>query len=367
MIISHFYLLIISFIPFTNALVNVYNCTIDSNLDIAEGDYTNCEVGATPGKCTYRSAIAYCNEHMIDGIPHGCNIYFPNGQTIILNETYGELTIWRNVGLLALIGNGCTVTSSNYSGIRFLNLYDPVSAVGTLALHISDMTISHFGNGTVFGGAIRMYDTEGSVFQNVTFSNNRAGIGGALYMSRNRNVTFEDVSFLNNIGIGDAGGLMLNAINNYVLFQRCLFSGNEAQGNNDDENPGRGGALFLDSRNDDVIVKNCVFEYNQALRGASVCTNDENLRFRSSGTTFQHNIAFLHSGGIYSIYDNTDMTLVNSTFFNNTASDGAGVGIFRYFNILTCILTSKRCVLCHQDTSVVWKRWFQCSRLLLSR
>jgi predicted outer membrane repeat protein len=177
----------------------------------------------------------------------------------------------------------------------------------------------------VKGGAIMMRDTRGTSFRNVTFARNHAGSGGAISMDRNQNTTFVDVTFIDNEAAGDAGAIELSRNNANVEFRRCKFLHNFADGSNSDENPGRGGSVFLDTSNEDILVVDCLFEYNIAIRGASLCANDRNVRVSFVRTVFQHNVAELHSGGVYSIYDNADMTFSNSTFFNNSASDGPAV------------------------------------------
>lgn len=312
---------------------NVYNCTIDSVWDNVTTNYLQCEPGAASGQCTFRNAIAFCNEYLDNFILHKCHITFPLGQTIVLNETLGSLFFWRAVGTLVLEGNGCTVTTPLYSGMQFLSMLDPLSIAGQLDFHLSNIYIAHFGNDTVSGGAIQMRDTKGSSFRNVTFANNHAGSGGALSMERNNNVTFVDVSFINNFASGDGGAIQLSRNNADFEFRRCNFIGNFADGSNNDENPGRGGSVFLDASNQDITVVDCLFEYNGAQRGASLCLNDRNVRVSFITTIFRHNQASLHSGGVYAIYDNTDMSFLNSTFFNNSAGDGPGVRAFLYCTI----------------------------------
>ena len=310
-------------------LNNVFNCTIDSVFDEGVTNSSQCEPDGSLGRCTFRNAIAFCNDHLDNFIAHKCNVIFPSGgQTIVLNETFGELIIWRAVGTLVLEGNGCAVTTSLYSGMRFLAMFDPLSVAGQLDFHLMDLHISHFGNDTVIGGAMRIRDTKGSSFRNVTFARNHAESGGALSMERNQNMTFIDVTFIGNSGSGDGGGIELSRNNNDFEFRRCLFVNNVATGSNSDENPGRGGGLFLDTSNEDIRLVDCLLEYNTALRGASLCVNDRNVRVSFLRTTFQHNVAELHSGGVYAIYDNTDMTFANSSFVNNSASDGPAVSNF---------------------------------------
>ena len=280
-------------------LNRVYNCTIDSVLDNSDVDYLQCDPEGTPGHCNFRNAIAFCNEHLDNFVAHTCNINFPNSQTIVLNETFGELIIWRAVGTLVLEGNGCVVTTPLYSGMRFLTVFDPVSVAGQLDFHMSDMYIDHFGNDTVRGGAIQIRDTKSSIFRNVTFARCHAGSGGALNMERNDNVTFVDVIFMDNVATGDGGAINLARSNRDYEFNRCQFIRNIADGTNDNENPGRGGAIFMDTSNQDILMVDCLFEFNLALRGASLCLNDRNVRISFHSTLFRHNVAGLHSGGVY--------------------------------------------------------------------
>ena len=294
-------------------------------LDQEPADATQCEAGANPGKCSLRNAIALCNEALNNLSPRTCTIDFPIGKTFIVNDTLGEMIMRRAVGSLFLNGNGCSVTTPLYSGLRFLTIFDPVSIVGSLDFYMSNIHLSHFGNDTVNGGALLMRDTQSSTLRNVTFANNHAAAGAAVTMERNSAAIFENVIFIDNLARGDGGAIQLSRNNDNIVFRKCTFIGNIAEGLNRDENPGRGGGLFIDVSNAGILIVDSLFEFNYGLRGASVCVNDRNIRVTFLRVLFQHNVASIHSGAVYTIFDNTDMTFADSTFFNNSAADGPAI------------------------------------------
>jgi len=109
-------------------------------------------------------------------------------------------------------------------------------------------------------------------------------------------------------------GILCNASNPTI--KNCILRDNSAT---------YGGGLYI-YNNSNVTVVNCSFTSNWAQRGAGV-NNDESI-LEAIDCLFNRNVAGSYYGGLYSGYENSQVTLRRCIFRENTAFYGAGaVGV----------------------------------------
>ncbi len=227
-------------------------------------------------------------------------------------------------------------------------------------VHIDNSTINVentiFRNNTaVFGGSIYALWSTVTV-ENTTFTNNSArGNGGAVYAMRST-VTVENTTFTSNSA---DGGAAVSADSSTVTVEYTTFTSNSAVD---------GGAVYADSST--VAVDNTTFTSNSAvLGGGAVCAGYgstvtvEYTTFTSNSawnggavhaehsstvtveyTSFTSNSAW--NGGAVSAEDDNTVAIVtieNTTFADNTASNDAGgaIQVIGCLNITMDMVTFK--------------------------
>lgn len=187
-----------------------------------------------------------------------------------------------------------------------------LSTGGADNVTIKDITIKDFAHTTNQGGAIIVWSSQadGWVFQNVTFESNTARDGG--------------------------GALAFHSIGD-ITFTDCTFKDNSTTGTDTDDD---GGALELGQNNAvDVVIDGCIFYSNSSANEAGA------LKLQTDGTVSIINSLFYENscadyGGALTGW-NTDATINNCTFADNTGSVTGGVvcnaGSSHTFTIKNCI------------------------------
>lgn len=211
---------------------------------------------------------------------------------------------------------------------------------GNADLTIADVVIT--GNyAELYGGAVNLFDTDGTVtirdsvisnnvagggggglysdgdaalslnLINVEITGNTASDGGGLYLS-DTDTSISDSTINGNIAYtGDAGGVTSNR--GSLTISNSSISGNTA---GDD-----GGGLWL-SGGPFTIVNSTISDNTAGSDGGGLYLDDSYYSSTISNTTIDGNTAGGDGGGI-SFEDGT-FSMVNSTISGNTAGDGGG-------------------------------------------
>lgn len=183
------------------------------------------------------------------------------------------------------------------------------------------------------GGAI-YNDTDGSAsISNVTFQGNSATWGGAI-QNYYATATVIDSTFSNN-GESTVGGAIYSRESTLEV-TGSAFNGNQSSCG--------GGAIA--KQNGTLAVGSSTFHNNVATAsdgpacsgGAGILNSGDALTVADS--TFSGNTASVGGGGIYNVTSGT-VTIINSTFNNNTATDSAdGGGAIAHINGTMTIIDS---------------------------
>lgn len=207
---------------------------------------------------------------------------------------------------------------------------------------------------TQHGGAIMLTNSSLSM-DGATFNNNRSGnFGGAISLLGNANATLGSSTFTNNRAEGNDGGAIYceNSTmtlaggwfeKNYALYLGgavmkrgggSLKMTNSPTFCNNDAN--QGGGLFVD--NAGVEVGGAEFYSNNAREsGGAVYLNNSWVNLENGKV--HDNTANWFGGGIHFSGDNNyEVTLTNSSIYNNKAAMGGGIGLNGYMtaNINGC-------------------------------
>lgn len=244
-------------------------------------------------------------------------------------DNFGSLTL-DGVTLSQSVSNGSpienigtlTITDSTFSDNGLTGNTESEGGVinnqgGTVTIQDSTFNNNIINGSVGTGGAISA--SSGTVtIADSTFANNRALSGGALYLGTSASAAIEGSTFSANIG---ATGGAIESNGTALTVESTLFSGNQAV-------IGAGGAIFLYNGLFNTI-SNSEFINNHAVgetsSGGGLSCLAAGLSI--SGTTFAYNQALNdsatvnHGGGVHST---CTISVVNSTFTGNRASDGGG-------------------------------------------
>jgi predicted outer membrane repeat protein len=259
-------------------------------------------------------------------------------------------------------GTGHVIELNGHDYHRFFRL-----SLDTSDLTVSNLKISHCGGeGGGSGGAVIVNTTLGSFTAlNVNFSDNSAGDGGAI--SSSGDVTITNGQFANNHSTGNGGAIQKGGdslILTNVLFTNnsaddsggaiyssglsqfeattitnCVFALNKANSSNS----GHGGGAIYSNATDSpdlapFLVDNSIFVSNEApnaLGGAIVNALSAHMEWIDPNLPFAGGITkslFLlnKAGGSGNdglggaIYNQGEMTILDSTFYQNQSTNSAG-------------------------------------------
>ena len=187
--------------------------------------------------------------------------------------------------------------------------------------------VAFLNNSAFMGGGMLEIFSAGTTLNNVTFSNNTATYGGGLANDRVNELattTLSHVSFNEN-SAAQGGGMYNNNNASTTILRNVSFRGNSAD---------YGGGVS--SRHSALALSNVSFSGNSAanlgggiyhsyapLRGNSVANVDGGIETLTLiNTSFSGNSTSGMGGGIYSSY--SDVTVINTIFWNNQDDSGAG-------------------------------------------
>lgn len=263
----------------------------------------------------------------------------------------------------------CSITNSK--------VYNNTANMGA-SFYISDtyralFTMSNcegYGNTANWGGVVQLGSFVTTLkIEDSEFHNNSAGLGGVSYSGGDSvNFFVEKSNFFNNVSTanGSKGGAIYNIQNEIcnLHISESNFKGNSVQG--------AGGAIFIEGKITGTI-ENCTLDSNSAgENGGAISINNSNTPMHSvslnlNTTSFTGNTAGT-DGGAFSSGPQSNLTINNSHFENNTAQNGGAIfagfatGLLHYgpYSPTTLSLNHSKItlntatngggILCHGDT-----------------
>lgn len=353
-------ILLIVFIPTAYAADNQTNLSLNSNdVMLSDSYYFDANVDDDLGNGSLDSPYKQLKSNRVidnstiylnDGIYYGFNKEFSNltvigknsEKTIIKNIQFdikGSLII-QNVTLInSKITNNANITlvnsifkdSSSFIGgvlksnpntfvtitnCTFLNNHANRYA-GVIYSNNSNLNIcnsSFVGNyANYYGGAIYCEKNSKLTIINTDFTNNHANNYAGVIYSSNSNLIIENSSFVGNYA-NYFGGAVYCEENSKLTLRNANFTNNQAK--ND-----AGGAIY--SRDSVIIANYLSISNSSSTFGGAITALNTNLNLTNFNAW--NNKAKYRGGVIYSVYGY--YIVMNSTFENNTASDGGALFI----------------------------------------
>ncbi|NIP26626.1 MAG: hypothetical protein GWN67_16855, partial [Phycisphaerae bacterium] len=197
------------------------------------------------------------------------------------------------------------------------------------------------------GGGISTYDNP--TFINCTFVNNVARKGGGMFNSGNptlknctfiRNLAFPDVS-----GVGEGGGAIYNDHSSErPILSNCKFISNSAR---------KGGGIR--NYESSPILTSCIFIENYAeYRGGGIFSDTYTCQVKVVNCTFSRNSAGICGGATY-WGDESEPQLVNSIFWDNTATEGPQIAVDTYsLSVSFCNVQGGKADIYGYNSNVDW-------------
>lgn len=222
------------------------------------------------------------------------------------STTYG--TCCGSVTIVAL-GDAPLTINANSKNAAF-------SFTGQSIVNLANITITGGNNTSTGGGAIYAAGAMCNL-SNMTLAGNMAagsggscGRGGAVYVV-DSSLNFKQIIFDNNSASREGGAFYSGSYSNSVLSD-VDFVRNSAP---------RGGAIYT-------------YSGTVTIEGTALPQTSDSRDTPSSlsGSRFYYNSATYSGGGIYG---GTDVTITNTLFVNNSASEGAGIYYYGYDSNLT--------------------------------
>ena len=209
------------------------------------------------------------------------------------------------------------------------------SAGGAIAsIRTSDITVQQclFKENTANdgGGAIRIQESRGS-FENCTFERNyvksslqRYDFGGAICAQDNSHLTMHQCIFKENTATFVGGAIAIQM--SQSLIESCIFERNKV---NSIQQNTHGGAIRAFGAGTNITIKQCLFKENAATYSGGAIDIEffQSLLLRNS-TFVRNTVNTLKGhgsvGGAICSVRNSDITVQQCLFKENTATDGGG-------------------------------------------
>lgn len=212
--------------------------------------------------------------------------------------------------------SGTSTTGNGTSGAIWIS-----GAALANTMKLTNVTIS--GNSARVAGAIYVQNNAAPEFTNVKFINNSSSTtGGALYVAGSATYQttpkFTDCEFSNNSSSAGSGGAMYIASYTSISSVNTLFSNNSSSG-------GSGGAIYAvgnAANPTTIMLTGGRFSGNSTSSsgGAAYISSDANANIKN--VLLYTNTAGAAGGALflYSENNDTDIEIVNSIFYDNTAN-----------------------------------------------
>ncbi|MDR0913355.1 MAG: hypothetical protein LBM96_12280 [Methanobrevibacter sp.] len=207
---------------------------------------------------------------------------------------YGGAIYSYDDSKLNISSSNFTDNSANDGGAIYSKIF--------LNIHNTNFTNNHafYNGGRGEGGVI--YTTEGLNITESEFNNNNAIKGGAIYLKSKSKSYIENSKFNNNFAT-DSGGVIYTDLLSLLTISNSVFNDNGLKGN---------------SKGPDDLYGGVIFIYEHISSNDIGSLNIYNSSFINNFIDYNHD----YGGVIHAKY--TDLTIVDSNFINNSASDSGG-------------------------------------------
>ena len=235
--------------------------------------------------------------------------------SIILNPTYGELIIDKEVTIQGPGADLLSISGGGSSRVLYIEAVDTVN-ISDLSIISGDATgYDHSDPGALYGGGI--YNrSENLAITDCTISGNKSGYDGAgMFNCSCTNPTLTNCTFTGNSS-NEMGGGVCNWSDSTPTLTNCTFTGNSANQ--------RGGGMYNYYSSPEIT--NCTFNGNSAAGGGGICNCECNPTLINC--TFNGNTSIGNGGGIYNRI-NCSPEVTNCTFTLNSADLGGGMYNFK--------------------------------------
>lgn len=256
------------------------------------------------------SENALVNRGAAHAFASGDTLNFTNATTMTATSAIGQIGPSSSY-TLTLNGNDKTISGNN----SVSGFYGKIPST-PLTYYINDLNLNNFKNSGT-GGAFYTYGT--ATITGSTFYQNSSGDSGGAIYSEATTLTISGSTFTENSSTGStgAGAIMSDTSSTLILtdvdFYRNTATGGSVSG---------GGAVRMSGLG---TVTNCLFDANIASRGGAVYVNSNNT-ITIEDSTFTSNQATDRGGAIYK---GTNLTINNCTFggtgVGNSAADGGAI------------------------------------------
>src|SRR5215469_3108140 len=237
------------------------------------------------------------------------------GDIILFSSTLAGQTIHLTSGEL-LIGQNLTINASALAGGILIDGggNGRVLEIGSATVMINALTVTNGSASGDTGGGVLLDDATTTLTAiNCVFSCNSAEFGGGI--STYGTLTLNNCTVSKNIANVYGGGIF--CYGGGLTGSNCTFSANSVSG-------GGGGAI--ESEFCGLTLENCTLSGNVAsIFGGGIDSEDQGTLYLAS-CTFQND----SSGTAGALSVQTPGTVINCTFFDNDATNGAGGGIANY-------------------------------------
>ncbi len=248
----------------------------------------------------------------------GGGMYVRGGNPVIVNSTF------------------CQNTADNYGGGLYLKyveqakiercvFIDNSSGYGGGGIGIDGYSSSLLSQcvfennkAETYGGGIYNSDDCNVIINKCIFNCNSAGSGGGAIFNKGDNVTpTYDCLFTNNKA--DLGGAILNSNDCNYLINSCRFNGNLANNN--------GGGIYNRARSSPTLL-NCEFSGNIARNQGGAIHSSYQCNAIVKNCSLNGNKAY--EGGVIFVQRETDITILNCIFRDNSAIKGSNLYLALY-------------------------------------
>ena len=155
---------------------------------------------------------------------------------------------------------------------------------------------------------------EGQADAVITSTNTTGGRMFALEAAANdKSITFKNITLQNAISSFQGAVFNLTGTNANLIIDNCTFLNNTTTGN---------GGVILAGGTGNLIISNSLFNSNSAARGGVVSVTTTGRKLTVSQSTFVNNTSSSDGGVMYLGGGNTESSITNSTFFNNSFTGG---------------------------------------------
>jgi predicted outer membrane repeat protein len=152
-----------------------------------------------------------------------------------------------------------------------------------------------------------------------------------------KSITFKNITLQNANSSFQGAVFSLTGTNTDLIIDNCTFLNNTTTNN---------GGVILAAGTGNLTISNSLFNGNSALRGGVVSVTETGRKLTVSQSTFVNNTASSDGGVMYLGGGNTESSITNSTFFNNSFTGGTNqskggalrIENARPFTIANCLI-----------------------------